>query len=544
MSFSFTAPEAHYYLWHLDALGVIGFDTTPAGGEPFDPASPLITRTLWDRIPGAARPALVALVDVGVSRTHPNLAGRIDTEHSIDLVTHRYGAQSVPPVEVPAPYVEEGRKAFFAGLDLAGLELSGLAADGRAWLDDLVGELGQSSGVVRTLIDTDDTFGTHGTAIAGLVVGAPALAAGASMADILLDKDEIMPTETVGVLPYFGVDPLSRLLSIRTSFEQDAAHFITAFLYAWKSGADVILVPRGIPDPVRGPLPHKPELESDLHLRRNWERADLLERLKAVDTSAELRPHAVAAVARRDIGWDVLAQLIVAISKQVPIICAAGNDGESQLIYPANLAADDNGIVAVGAVSALGRRSGYSNYGSGLTLVAPSNDGEVYNRHQIRIDRTNPMVEQHSYIAGTAEPVPYSPLALLTTDLPGSLGYAQGGEPFASIFPPLPGAGMGGGFYTAFGGTSGAAALVGGVAALAARAHKTALNDAGARLTGPQMKALLVGASSLDARVTPDGDKLTRDPMNADDETNKPMSYFFGAGLVDAGKLVASILPT
>jgi hypothetical protein len=303
-------------------------------------------------------------------------------------------------------------------------------------------------------------------------------------------------------------------------------------------------LPRALHSSLRAgfPLRHKPELEDDLQLRRNWERADLMERLNAVDTSTELRPHAIAPVARRDIGWDVLAQLVVAISKHVPVICAAGNDGESQLIYPANLAADDNGIVAVGAVSGVGCRSGYSNYGEGLTLVAPSDDGEVYNRHQIRIDRTDPMVDQHAYVAGTATPVPYSPLALLTTDLPGSLGYAQGVEPFASIFPPLPGAGMGGGLYTAFGGTSGASALVGGVVALAARAHKTAQNDATARLTGPQMKALLVAACSLDARVTPGTDKLTRDPMNADNETSKPMSYFFGAGLVDAKRLVESIL--
>jgi len=543
MSISFTAPEAHYFLWHLNALGVIDFDLTPDEGE-FDPGQPLITRTLWDRLKSATAPARVAMVDVGASRRHPNLAGRIDTAHSIDFVTHPYGAKSVPPAAIPAPYTTEGRHAYFAGLNLNGLDLAGMPAESRAWLDDLVGELSQSQGVVRTLIDTDDTFGTHGTAIAGLVVGEPALTAPGNMADILADEDYVMPSETVGLLPYFGVDPLSQLISIRTSFEQDAAHFIAAFLYAWRTGADVILLPRGLPDPVRGPLRHKAELEQDLHLRRNWERADLLERLSAFDTDNELRPHAVAPVARGEIGWNVLARLLVAISQHVPIICAAGNDGESQLIYPANLARPDNGIIAVGAVSGEARRSGYSNYGEHLTLVAPSDDGEVYNRHQIRIDRTNPMVGQHAYVAGTAKPVSYSPLSLLTTDMPGAFGYSEGTEPFSSIFPPLPGAGQGGGFYTSFGGTSGASALVGGVAALVARANKGKLGNPAARLNGPQMKAILVGASGLDARVQQHvPQELTPDAMNADDEPNKGKAYFFGAGLINARRAVDAVSP-
>lgn len=284
MSFSFTAPGAHYFLWHLNALRVIGFDPTPEGAA-FDPAEPIISSTQWDRIssqfPGRTTPARVALIDVGASRKHPNLAGRIDGELSIDLVTHPHGVRSVPPGVVPAPFTSEGRHGFFSGLNLDGLDLGAVPAAGQARLADLVDELAQSKGVIRTLIDTDDTFGTHGTAIAGLVVGEPAFAAEGSMIDILADDESAQPSETVGLPPYFGVDPQSRLISIRTSFEQDAAHFIAAFLYAWKTGADVILLPRGIPYPVRAVLKHKPELDVDLDRRRNWERADLLARLDA-----------------------------------------------------------------------------------------------------------------------------------------------------------------------------------------------------------------------------------------------------------------------
>ncbi|RYZ34052.1 MAG: peptidase S8, partial [Sphingobacteriales bacterium] len=84
----------------------------------------------------------------------------------------------------------------------------------------------------------------------------------------------------------------------------------------------------------------------------------------------------------------------------------------------------------------------------------------------MRIDRTNPMVGLHAYDPGTGVAIPHSHLSLLTTDLPGSFGYAEGSEPYSSVFPPLDNPGLGGGYYTSFGGTSGAAALVAGAAAL------------------------------------------------------------------------------
>lgn len=547
-SISFIPPPEHYYLWHLIAMGVIEADFASSGPAAANLADPEILSTVWDRLnaayPVAVTPARVALIDVGVSRKHPNLVRRIDDALSIDLVSHPYGAKTISN-PTATPYDPEAREAFFTGLDIAGLGSLDLSPEGASWLDDLVADLSTSEGVVRTLLDTDDTFGSHGTGIAGLVVGEPALADSegyASLSDLLEGNGSVTPSSDFGLLPYFGVDPLSRLISIRTSFEQNAAHFVSAFLYAWKTGADVILVPRGIPDPVRGSLSHKPELELDLDKRRNWERADLFARLdEATPEASELKPHAVGAVAKRDLGWDVLAKLLVAISKSVPIVCAAGNDGESQLIYPANLAAPDNGIIAVGAVSGAGRRSGYSNYGRGLTLVAPSDDGEVYTRHQLRLDRSNPMVGLHAWVPGTAAVVPYSPLALLTTDLPGSFGYAEGTEPYSSIFPPHHNPGLGGGYYTSFGGTSGASALVGGAAALVARAHK-ARHGANARLSGMEMKAALIAACDPDAVVLPGAAELTPDPMNADDEPAKGKAYFFGAGLLDAGKAVISIL--
>ena len=535
-------PEPWYYLWHLISLGVIDADISAGLG------SPTITDTVWDKLktkyPSAApHPATVALIDVGVSRNHPNLKGRID-DRSIDLVTHRYGARSNPNSAGPS-YDAETSFAFFSDLDLTGLnlDLSAIvsAADAQDWFDKLVGELKSSKGVIRNLIDTDDVFGTHGTSIAGLVVGEPALTASATTANLIDKTVGITPSQSTGVIPYFGVDPLSKLISIRSSFEPDPAHFIAAFLYAWKCKADVILLPRGIPDTTQKramKLTAEVDDKNQIYLPKNAERANLFERFNIKIGEEELDIKSPAPIANPDLGWDVLAALLVAISKEIPIVCAAGNDGESQLIYPANLADPSNGIIAVGAVTAKGYRSGYSNYGEHLTLVAPSDDGEVYNRHQLRIDRSNPMVGLHAYMADPDKVIPYSPLSLLTTDLPGTFGYAEGADPLASVFSPLPGADDGiGGYYAPFGGTSGASALVAGVAALVARAHKMEQNSQHARLSGLDIKKKLVNASSTNRAVLSGGTTLTRDRMNADNEFDllgHDAKFWFGAGLPDA----------
>ena len=56
-----------------------------------------------------------------------------------------------------------------------------------------------------------------------------------------------------------------------------------------------------------------------------------------------------------------------ALAAGVIIVAAAGNDGTSEMNYPAAL----NGVIAVGAVDANKARAPYSNFGSWVTLVAP-----------------------------------------------------------------------------------------------------------------------------------------------------------------------------
>jgi hypothetical protein len=56
-----------------------------------------------------------------------------------------------------------------------------------------------------------------------------------------------------------------------------------------------------------------------------------------------------------------------ALSQNVIVVAAAGNDGNGQISYPAAYP----GVIAVGAVDATGQRATFSNYGSEMVIAAP-----------------------------------------------------------------------------------------------------------------------------------------------------------------------------
>ena len=193
--------------------------------------------------------------------------------------------------------------------------------------------------------------------------------------------------------------------------------------------------------------------------------------------------------------WALLSKVIEWVSKEIPVVCAAGNDGRSELIYPASLSGDTtNGVISVGAVSYQGYRSGYSNYSQDLTVVAPSDDGEVYNRYQIRLDRKAASATDFWVDSVHKKPVPpydaiptvpFSAPRLLSLDVPGARGYIEG-----STVAPVTERRMArddpSSLYAQFGGTSRASALVAGVVALMQR-------KATNKLTGEEVKNLFEG---------------------------------------------------
>ena len=451
---------AHDALWHLVMMGVLTPDHAPRG---------------WD-IPAPERPTRVALIDTSVADGHPNLDPALNRDFAFDLFSTRLGA---------FPWRPEGE-----ALDDLRLGDSGAVVAGLPHCTSLLVALkarlrpGRMPRIGRVRPATGASFSAHGTAAAGLIAARPARAS-------VLEAHLPGATDGEIALPYMGVDPTAELVPISTNFDPDPEALILAFLFADLVGADVIVLPRILPDPLR--------------------------------TVPELPDHDIAgtafadAVAPSPLGqlqwemWDELAQLIVNVSRRRPVVCAAGNSNEEFGIYPANLAADDNGVIAVGAVNARGWPCSYSP-ASGLTIWAPSSDGERFDRAEIRLD-----VRRHDYdptgVPDENANHRFSPFSLIATDVPGRGGYAT------SPFPgPEPGDGLReyGSYYCRFGGTSGAAALVGGFLSLGMSLGHWSRGAGGIAAKDwllAQSKPL--DADRGDARIP----VLSGDPVSPDDST-------------------------
>lgn len=481
---SSSAPQPCYQiyhpLWHLQRIG-----WTVTGGPQ--------TR--------------VALIDTGVCLDHPYLAERIDRERSIDFGAAAYGLSSF-----------QSRTPRQLTFDANLLSRLGLGRHQRVVADILRDANGRLiTFAQRTTLE--DSFASHGTACAGLVVGLVPLQDESGRPPNQGTPAPAPPLPplpvTPGALFYFGVDPCSSLFSIGTSLDPTPEQLILAVLYAFQNEADVILLPRGLatdwhgkPDAYDNPGGTLPDL---------WDRP----------------------------AWAALEALLLAVSEEIPVVCAAGNSGEPELAYPAKLSAQagSNGIIAVGAATYLHRRSSYSNYGEGLTLVAPSDDAEVLNRHQARLDKCSRRYRLHEYAAyeGTAADVPYSYQSILALDVPGGAGYAGGGQtgvdeddPVNAWFDPTLGA------FALFGGTSAASSIVGGVAAQVVRLAK----QKGRPLKGPEVKRILEESAVLTGRDAAEADwRLEPDDMNGDLPTDRPeaLALLFGRGLVNLKRALAAV---
>ncbi len=497
---------AYGYLWHLAAAGVV--DLRPADDGDYH-----VEHAVWFDRRLRREPARIALIDTGLA-DHPNLEHAIVRDLSIDFGSHEGGAAYRGRNEKPDDFFRrlgvEGTAADRAwreprgrlpGLaDRAAVEslLTALAPDLPAdRLRALVGELARRIGrgvVLRDITAQDQRYPSHGTASAGLLVGAPRFKKGPRPDEAEFDDS---------ALPVFGVDPWSEVIPIATSFEPDPMQLTLALLYAVANGADVIHMPRGTDSPDH---PQRPDPRMDHGGTRYVTNPD----------------------------WDLFEAVLLAVSRRVPVVCAAGNSGDDRLGYPAALAAGAdgrNGVIAVGAVTALGRRAGYSNYGPGLTLVAPSNDSRVYSRHQMRLDPRDKTAASHNWAIHDSLDggyVEFSHQAPVTLDIPGARGFRGG----VAAGPRD----MESADYTLFGGTSAASAIVAGIAALMCRAMRTD-RDRGER--GLLIKRSLIEAASH----TLDGRELLPDISNRDDprSARELAALNFGAGLVNAAVAIDEV---
>ena len=388
-------------LWHLVAIGLLDRDHNPLAWPQAAPA----------------KPTRVAVIDTSVAVDHPNLVGAIDKARAIDFASTRLGA---------LPY---GGNTVAAGVIAAAGAYPGLPHTA-ALAQELAARLAPGSPAkLRIEPATSPLFSSHGTAICGLV--------GARPVEVTRERPPVQGGAAGGneplVLPYVGADPWSSLVPISTSFDPDPEQMILAFLYAELIGADIILLPRDVPDPIRTVPALDPELQAGIYP------------CELPDTEREL--------------WTELRDLMVAISRRIPIVCAAGNSSEDGGIYPSALAAADNGIIAVGAMNAKGFASGFSALGT-LTVSAPSSDSERCDRAIVRLDRQDADYRAADAPDDVADPVTFSPMEIISTDVPGRGGYA--GSRFRSPTAADGSIREFGSWFCTFGGTSAASAIAAG----------------------------------------------------------------------------------
>lgn len=407
---------AHDALWHLVAMGVLTPDHRPNG---------------WTPPEGSARKSRVAVIDTSVAISHPNLEGAINRQLALDLFSARLGSFSA---------TEAGDLIGDLGLSDATAVVQDLPHT-EALLAEMTARLapGQRAWHRGVRPAVSQVFSAHGTAISGLIGARPVRLA--ASANGLPDPAPEL------VLPYCGVDPFCEIVPISTNFDPDPEALILAFLYAELIGADVVHLPRVIPDPART----QPELSAYvLDDLGGQSLADLVCRTPISTTEKEL--------------WDELLELIVRISLRRPVVCAAGNANEEYGVYPANFASEDNGIISVGAANAKGWNCSYSPMHN-LTVWAPSSDAERFDRTEVRQDVRRPGYDATVVPEANAN-ARYSHYDVISTDVPGVGGYATGPHDHGAK-PPADGIREYGSYFCRFGGTSAASAQIAGLLSLA-----------------------------------------------------------------------------
>jgi hypothetical protein len=323
-------------------------------------------------------------------------------------------------------------------------------------------------------------------------------------------------------LMYRGAAPVgTKLISLGLDRDPEPMQVIAAFMHACSQNPDIIVVPRDFGDPrtkVLNPDTGAPD----------------------ASTNAALCSPSVAAA------WDEVDEAIKAVSKQIPIVCAAGNQGQPFLVHPARLAKNNNGVIAIGAINALGHIASYSNYGPNLTATAPSSDSETYTKYMHRFDVDNPA--NYAFFKANAQKLKaasdeYSSWKVLSAawykpnelepnvdheSQPGAgVDQYYVGEPYREAE-----------MFRMFGGTSASSAIAAGVLA-----HILMQNPQIKK--GKDAKAALVAAMSTDPYKmhAPDGASAKVDLVSPirpapnaqsgpNGETNAPKSLFFGEGVV------------
>ena len=456
---------SYHALWHLERLGIVSDLTRFASPDA------------WGKVASTAQKTRVALIDTSVDLDHPCLAPAIDHARAIDFAARDLGVFTVARADL------SGRDAQTRSQVISAAAAAAKTSKGMAhtFLSDLGRAYETHEGVVPA---TARAFSGHGTSMAGLIGARPA-------SGVYLHKPaRLSPSprdagETEAALPYAGIDPFCEIVPISTSAMPTPDQMAAALTYADLIQADVIVLASSLPDPTRaavGMVPATPPATGMVPVGQH-------------DMNAEAVPSTDAELA----AWDVLADMFIDVSSRRLILCAAGNAGDGMVAYPANLAAADNGIVAVGACTSDGLRASYSAGGaSEVTLFALSGDAPAMDADGYRLDpftELDTADEKELFNRPGTQPVAVE--TLISTDVAGRPGYSS--TQFGQVWRDEPGPNGApvafefASFFCEFSGTSAATAVAAGLVSLG---FSTGSFD---RATTPSaMKSAMIGGRAYD----------------------------------------------
>ncbi|WP_164512272.1 S8 family serine peptidase [Oceaniglobus ichthyenteri] len=458
---------SYHALWHLERLGVVSDLTRFASPDA------------WGKVSSTAQKTCVALIDTSVDLDHPCLAPAMDRARAIDFAARDFGAFAVKRADLSGAEAQ-ARSEVISAAATAAHTANGIA---KRFLHDLGRAYETHDGAVAA---TARAFSGHGTSMAGLIGARPA-------SGVYLHKPARLSPhprdagETEVALPYAGIDPFCEIVAISTSAMPSPNQMAAALTYADLIGVDVIVLASSLPDPTRagvGTVPATPPATGMVAVGQT-------------DTGAESVPSTPAERAE----WDDLHDMFIDVSSRRLILCAAGNAGDGMLAYPANLAAPDNGIIAVGARTSDGLRASYSAggaEGAEVTLFALSGDAPALDAGQYRLD---PFAEldnaDQKALFDRAGAAPVAVETLISTDVAGRPGYSS--SEYGQVWrdPPGPnGAPVAfefASFFCEFSGTSAATAVAAGLISLGFSAGTLT------RGTAPsQIKASLIDGRAYD----------------------------------------------
>ncbi|WP_226779693.1 S8 family serine peptidase [Oceaniglobus trochenteri] len=472
----------YHALWHLERLGVVTDLTRFSSPDA------------WGKVASGNRKTRVALIDTSVDMTHPCLAPAVNRGLAIDFAARDLGVFTIPRCDLSGAEAQ-ARAGVIADAGAA-------AGSGDGTRDRFLRDLGQAHATQEgARAAAAGAFSGHGTSMAGLIGARPA-------SGVYLHRPaRLSPQprdagESEVALPYAGIDPFCEIVPISTSAMPNADQMTAALAYADLIAADLVVLASALPDPTRAGVGLVPATPPDTGMVPVGQTA----------TGAEAVPSDAATLA----AWDALDAAFIDLSSRRLLLCAAGNAGDGLIAYPANLAAPDNGIMAVGACTSDGLRASYSageGEGQAVTLFALSGDAPAMDAADFRLDpfaEIDNADQKALFDRKGASPVAVE--TLITTDVAGRPGYSS--SAFGQVWRDTPGPGGApvafefASFFCEFSGTSAATAVAAGLISLGFSAGRLD------RATPPSaIKAALTGGQPYDgARGLP---MLTWESLNS-----------------------------